>query len=1340
MATYIDNIVKFHTFSKSPVSKDTTLGGAVNPSGHTVTTSQVRSQDIPAFLNTFQGTKEQALTWLGTNYSTPAHNDIVFYGGEFKAGFSTPKCLKWNAKLETPAWEDFDITTAATLKNADDKDVIAVHQNCTTVFVDGTNNAATNSNRNSLFVKKADGTILDHFVASTDKIVAGMPSLGYNALVLWNGAAIDEGELDANYIGNTFAGIVHLNKQYSTGDDAKFKVTCFEYIGEKLDTALGNIDGKIQDIVGTTMEGVVASVGTTDAAENAGISVDSSTKTSPKIDITTGTVGGASDAKLVTGSTVKTYVDEATSKATVSPQGVVTEGDENKLVTATGAQNIANKAASDEITAATLAAGQEIADTSETSKLVTAEQVKTYVSENAKVTLTQGTGITVTPNGESSTAFTVAVDDNVATAQSVTDLAGRVSETEEAIDSLTTGDNSVASQIANATLSATSTGGDKITVTLGGTVAAPTLSVVESDIASAQTLNAVKNTADSAVQTVTGDTYITATKTDTGVTLSTQISEIDAALADENSEVGAAIKAAASASTTLGSTTISSNDTDTGIKVELGGTVAAPTVDVTVTTATLGTDNKSFTTETSSNFAKASDVVTVATTIAAEKVASIETTGTTAITANNESISTKLATEASVAKTAHSLTAAIDAIAGVGVSYEVLGDDEKHESVTAPVKGRIYLEKDETAADGTYIEWFYTGTAWEKIGSTKADHSGYARTITINGETKTVSDNTVNLGKAVTSVTAGNGITSGTVSDTGVLQLTLDEASTTQKGILELASTHEAADTTKAATGATVASAISDIASTSQSDNGITVTTAGGSVTGVEVATTSLVNEDALVESVTDDNLITAADALAAITTATATTNLVTDEGTIIGNVADEDANKFVTASQIHSAISLAKPESYIISVADGKTDGEGNHTNVTSGQVETLVIKDSRENVYNNDLWGTSVTLDALTNTITVDQKYLSNPNVSRYSAWLTNVTKVEDNKAYNGDTVVANIQTDMIKDGSYMFFDTSLTSFSGDLSNLVNGDSMFFNTSLTSFSGDLSSLVNGSYMFNSSSLASFSGDLSNLVNGFEMFHYSSSLASFSGDLSSLVNGSYMFESCTKLTSFSGDLSSLVNGSYMFSYTSLDVESVELICDVLPNYNTEKLQSATWNTSEGKYTYSDWTSGDYYYPIIKISNDSDSMSQGNADGIDRSFGTDFISESNVKTITIYWDNISVLSEADRTAITKLFTDTATEKGWTFITNTALGGTVSPNAVMTTDGTIQYYVFAKKDEATEDNATHIDASGKLWKFDTAEAIIGPNIKYWSIFATVEDALTEWELTPWTKPTKEETEA
>lgn len=230
-----------------------------------------------------------------------------------------------------------------------------------------------------------------------------------------------------------------------------------------------------------------------------------------------------------------------------------------------------------------------------------------------------------------------------------------------------------------------------------------------------------------------------------------------------------------------------------------------------------------------------------------------------------------------------------------------------------------------------------------------------------------------------------------------------------------------------------------------------------------------------------------------------------------------------------------------------------------------------------------------------------------------------------------------------------------------------------------------------------------------------------------------------TTIKSFSGDLSSLVNGDFMFYDTSLDVESVELICDVLPNYNTEnggkKLQTCTWDSTNGKYTYSDWTSGNhYYYPIITITNSS------SVDGIERRFDRGSISSSFVKTISIYWKDISVLSEADRTAITKLFTDTATEKGWTFITNSELGGTVSPNAVMAADGTVQYYIFAKKDEATEDDATHIDAEGKLWKFDTAEAIIGPNVQYWSLFATVEDALTEWGLTPWTKPTEEETEA
>ena len=458
-----------------------------------------------------------------------------------------------------------------------------------------------------------------------------------------------------------------------------------------------------------------------------------------------------------------------------------------------------------------------------------------------------------------------------------------------------------------------------------------------------------------------------------------------------------------------------------------------------------------------------------------------------------------------------------------------------------------------------------------------------------------------------------------------------------------------------------------------------------------------------------------------------------------------------------------AIPSDYVKTVTVGST--------TTSGET-TLTIKDGRDTVYANDLWGTTVSID--NNTITVQggpidatdwaNYYSSNKKITLSPKGSSTTYSVSDNKLKNNSgTVLANIKTDelvngsnmfsytsltsfsgdlsSLVNGSYMFNSTSLTSFSGDLSSLVNGSSMFSSTSLTSFSGDLSSLVNGSYMFSYTSLTSFSGDLSSLVNGSSMFN-NTSLTSFSGDLSSLVNGSSMFYHSTSLTSFSGDLSSLVNGSSMFNSTSLDVESVELICDVLPNYNTDNggqpLQTCTWDGK--KYTYTDWTSGIYYYPIIKISYDGDSMSSGNTDGIDRTFGTESISQSNVKSIRITWKDISILSADDRTAITKLFGDTATEKGWTFITNTELGGTLSPNTVMTTDGTIQYYVLAKKDEATEDDATHIDANGKLWKFDTAEAIIGPNVVYWSMFATVEDALTEWELTPYVKPTEEETEA
>lgn len=423
---FLNNNEKFHVFSKSPITPSMGLAQAVNKSGHTTTTSDVWSQDIPWFFSA-----DDQATALTTGKDAKL-NDLVLIGSNV---FKRNATAYSDSAAFTDLWESLTLEDGTELYNSDNKHVLTYHKGVSVTFLTTANNAKQASNYAGR-VFKSDGSVIEQFVASTDKVSSGVPSTGYGVAVYKSGSPLSEGEAESNFIANSYAGIIQFNTK--VGPSTAYTADVFEYVGEKLDTTLGSIDGKIQDIVGTTMEGVVASVGTTTAATNVGISVDSSTKTSPKIDITTGTVGGNSDAKLVTGSTVKTYVDSATSKATVSAEGVVTAGDEDKLVTATGAQNIATKAASDAITAATLADGEKIATTADTTKLVTVEDVTTYVSENAKVTLTQGTGITVTPNGEASTAFTVAVDNTVATKQSVDDLSDLVDGVSQTVSDIQT--------------------------------------------------------------------------------------------------------------------------------------------------------------------------------------------------------------------------------------------------------------------------------------------------------------------------------------------------------------------------------------------------------------------------------------------------------------------------------------------------------------------------------------------------------------------------------------------------------------------------------------------------------------------------------------------------------------------------------------------------------------------------------------------------------------------------------------------------------------------------------------------------------------------------------------
>ena len=63
--------------------------------------------------------------------------------------------------------------------------------------------------------------------------------------------------------------------------------------------------------------------------------------------------------------------------------------------------------------------------------------------------------------------------------------------------------------------------------------------------------------------------------------------------------------------------------------------------------------------------------------------------------------------------------------------------------------------------------------------------------------------------------------------------------------------------------------------------------------------------------------------------------------------------------------------------------------------------------------------------------------------------ITKVENNKAYNGDEFVCNIQSEKIENGTELFYNcVRLNRFDSDLSSLSEGNLMFFNCNLDAYS----------------------------------------------------------------------------------------------------------------------------------------------------------------------------------------------------------------------------------------------------------------------------------------------------
>ena len=182
--------------------------------------------------------------------------------------------------------------------------------------------------------------------------------------------------------------------------------------------------------------------------------------------------------------------------------------------------------------------------------------------------------------------------------------------------------------------------------------------------------------------------------------------------------------------------------------------------------------------------------------------------------------------------------------------------------------------------------------------------------------------------------------------------------------------------------------------------------------------------------------------------------------------------------------------------------------------------------------------------------------------------ITEVRDNKMFNGDKIVANIQcenietdatlniasTALMPDMPSLFFNTHLESFEGDLSSLKIPFGTFASTNITNFDSDLSNVTFAPFgLFGDCfDLTEFNSDLPNLVMsemGEESITFilesnpipfpkpisfiNTGLRSFSGDLSSLVC-SNMFVYCDKLENFSSDISSLGDFSKLYEHPEI--------------------------------------------------------------------------------------------------------------------------------------------------------------------------------------------------------------
>lgn len=318
----------------------------------------------------------------------------------------------------------------------------------------------------------------------------------------------------------------------------------------------------------------------------------------------------------------------------------------------------------------------------------------------------------------------------------------------------------------------------------------------------------------------------------------------------------------------------------------------------------------------------------------------------------------------------------------------------------------------------------------------------------------------------------------------------------------------------------------------------------------------------------------------------------------------------------------------------------------------------------------------------------------------------------------------------GGGMFYSSrNLTTFTGDLSSLINGYAMFAGcTYLTSFDADLSSLTECAYMFDSCiNLSTFKSDMSSLVYSYSLF-YGLDITSFEANLSNLYDGQQMFQLCENLSSFSSDLSSLTTALRMFAncskLTSFNVDLPKLEDGRQMFYDCSSLTSFDADLSS-------LNNGDYMFYGCKF--DTESI-QNIAEKIN-----DVNDLENEGSCSGIWKgiHIGIANKKPNTRESKAFDEMVT-KGWTIYVN---GSEYIPSmgySITTLDENgeeistpVPYY--AKPIISDEEHGDYVDSEGNYYNILGGQFIYGDDLSTYGMFTCEEDAAANMRLTKIEKP-------